>query len=87
MGAKASATYALKATTGKFNINAPLYTQEQLQYIMDKNADLLYYFGYTNHPTKENKTVFFNFDSHKPSHVEQWYGFRKTNEESTKKLV
>ena len=87
MGAKASQSYKLKSTTGKFNINAKLYTKEQIDYIMDKNADLLYLFGYTNHPTIENKNAYFNFDKHTKENVDKYYGFRKINEASTKKVV
>jgi len=87
MGAKASQSYKLKSTTGKFNINAKLYTKEQIDYIMDKNADLLYLFGYTNHPTLENKNAYFNFDKHAKENVDKYYGFRKINEASTKKVV
>jgi hypothetical protein len=47
--------------------------------VKEANADLLYYFGYANHPTEENPTAFFNFDQHKPEHLDQYYGFRKAN--------
>lgn len=87
MGSKAGTSYKLKSTTGKFNVNAPMYTDAQMEFIKETNAEFLYLFGYSNHPNEENRTAFFNFDSHKPEHVEKYYGFRKINEDSIKKLV
>lgn len=80
MGAAASSTYKLKSTTGKFNVARAKYTDEQVAMIQNVNADHLYYFGYTNHPTEENKTAFFEFKDHKQEHVDKYYGFRKDNE-------
>lgn len=87
MGASASQSYKLKPTTGKFNIHKDKYTQAQIDMVMKDNAEHLYYFGYANHPTEENKTAFFDFKEHKPEHVEKYYGFRKDNEKFITKLA
>jgi len=47
---ESSQTYKLKPTTGKANASVSKYTAEQINYIKEKNAELLYYFGYVNHP-------------------------------------
>lgn len=80
MGAKASQSYKLKASTGKFNVNANMYTEDQLKYIMEKFGKYLYYFGYTNHPTEENHTAFFEFKEHSEENLKEYYGFRKEND-------
>lgn len=80
----ASQPYRLKATTGKFNIHAPKFNKEQIEAIKDANANLLYKFGYSNHPQEQNKTAFFDFAQHKPEHLADYYGFRKINEETLK---
>ena len=41
---------------------------------------MLYFFGYTNHPTEENATAYFHFDNHKPAHLEKYYEFKRVNE-------
>ena len=70
MGASASQSYKLKSTTGKFNVNAHKYTAEQIKFIQDTNEEILYYFGYTNHPSEENSTAFFNITEHKKENVD-----------------
>ncbi len=87
LGAQASSTYKLKATTGKFNINKHKYTDAQIKLIMDQNADFLYYMGYSNHPTEENKTAFFDFPTHTKEHLDMYYGYRKDNEKFIAKLA
>ena len=58
-----------------------------IEYIKETNADLLYYFGYANHPTEETPTAFFDFKEHKPEHLQKYYGFRKDNEKYTAQLA
>lgn len=87
MGAGASQSYKLKSTTGKFNVNAHKYTAEQVKFIQDTNEEILYYFGYTNHPSEENSTAFFNFTEHKKENVDKYYGFRKDNEKFVAQLA
>lgn len=65
LGADAAKTYVTKKTTGKFNAHASKYTQAQIEYIKEKNAKLLYYMGYVNHPSQDNNRYgFFNFEKH-----------------------
>lgn len=87
MGKEASQSYKLKATTGKFNVCKDKYSEELIEYVKEKNADLLYYFGYTNHPTEENPTAFFEFKDHKPEHLANYYGFRQANAKFTAQLA
>ena len=51
MGSESGKSYKLKSTTGKFSINAFLFTEDQIKYIKEVNADNLYFLGYANHPT------------------------------------
>ena len=87
MGAASSQTYKLKSTTGKFNNAKGRYTDAQIKLIQEMNADHLYYFGYANHPTEENKTAFFEFNEHKKEHLDKYYGFRKDNQKFVDKLA
>lgn len=87
MGKEASQSYKLKATTGKFNVCKDKYTKEMIEYIKETNADLLYYFGYANHPTENNPTAFFTFENHKQENLDKYYGFRKDNEKYVKLLA
>jgi hypothetical protein len=87
MGADAAKSYATKQTTGKFNAHRSKYTDSQIDRIRERNAELLYYFGYANHPDQENHTAFFEFKDHKPEHLEQFYGYRKDNEKFLKQLA
>jgi len=87
MGASASQSYKLKSTTGKFNAARSKYNDELIEHIKKTNADLLYLFGYANHPNEENPTAFFNFENHDPEHLKKFYGFRKINEDSLKQVV
>jgi hypothetical protein len=86
MGASSSQTYKLKATTGKFNTHRSKYTDAQVELIKQKNADILYYFGYTNHPSEENSCAFFDFKEHTKEHLDKYYGFRRDNDKFVKKL-
>ena len=87
MGSKATQTYNLKDTTGKFNINASRYTESQIEYMKEKIGDQLYFFGYSNHPEEEHNTAFFNFDEHKPENLAQFNGFRRVNEDGLKEVL
>lgn len=77
MGSGASQSYKLKDTTGKFNVNKNKYNEDQIKFIQEQNAEILYYFGYTNHPSESNPTAFFEFKEHKPEHVAKYYGFKQ----------
>lgn len=87
MGAAASQSYKLKATTGKFNVHRSKYTDAQIQKIMDDNAEILYHFGYVNHPTDDNQTAFFEYKNHKQENLDKYYGFRKDNDRHLATLV
>ena len=63
-------------TTGKFNVNAKRYSEEQLQYMKDTIGDQLYFFGYSNHPEEENPHAAFNFEEHSEANLKQWNGYR-----------
>lgn len=54
---------------------------------METNADFMYMFGYSNHPTEENPTAFFEFKDHKPEHLEKYFGFRAHNEQVIKQMA
>lgn len=78
-GKGASQVYQTKATTGIANAHKHRYTEAQIKYIMEKLGHILYYFGYTNHPTQENPTAFFNFDTHTEENLKNYYGFKQVN--------
>ena len=82
MGSKATQTYKLKDTTGKFNMNAKRFNEDQIEYIKTTLGEQLYFYGYSNHPDNDpdHQTAFFDFGSeHDPKHVEAFNGFRKVN--------
>ena len=83
-GDKATHLYALKDTTGKMTANVEKYNEEQVKYIKDKFGDMLYFFGYTNHPEQENPTALYEFDEHTPENLAKFNGFRKQNENAIK---
>ena len=47
---------------------------------------ILYFFGYTNHPTEENDTAFFNFETHKEEDLKLYYGFKEASASSLKRV-
>ena len=50
--------------------------------VVEELKDLLYFFGYTNHPEYENQYAFFKFDTHKEEHLKEFMGYKKLNQES-----
>ena len=46
-----------------------------------------YFFGYSNHPEKENKYSFHNFDSHDEELLHKFEGFKEFNKEQKKYLL
>lgn len=83
---QASQPYKLKKTTGLLNEHQHKFNKEQYDYIKATNENLLYKFGYTNHPDHDNRTAFFNFEQHKKENLDQFMSFRKINEEALKKV-
>ena len=63
-GKGATQTYKLKTTTGVPNAHGHRYTESQIDYMKQELGHILYFFGYTNHPTEENNCGFFKFDNH-----------------------
>ena len=49
--------YKMKATTGRFDANANLYTPEQRKAVQDAFGDWMYYYGYAD--VENNPTGFF----------------------------
>lgn len=80
MGTKATETYRLKAHSKqrKFNTKKDMYTPEQHQYIKDKLAKWIWYFGYANHEGNE-RTGFFDYENPAPELVASFRGFRAQN--------
>jgi hypothetical protein len=78
-GKGASQVYQTKTTTGVANAHKHRYTQTQIDYIKLKLGHILYFFGYTNHPTQENPTEFFQFDTHTEENLKNFYGFKAVN--------
>ena len=65
-GNTTKAIYKLKSTSTNMSRNAHMYTEAQMDYLKDQFRDQLYYFGYTNHPTEENDTAFWEFPESDP---------------------
>lgn len=64
------------------------YSEAQLSFLKEKMGHQLYYFGYSNHPSEENHTAFFDFgNDHKPENLAQYYKFREHNETFIKQLA
>ena len=63
-GKGATQTYKLKTTTGVPNAHGHRYTESQIDYMKQELGHILYFFGYTNHPTEENNCGFFKFENH-----------------------
>lgn len=77
----------MKPNTGKFNSAASKYTEAQIELIKKENASMLYYMGYSNHPSETNPTAFFDFKEHDKSNLDEYYGFRKDNEKYIQQLA
>ena len=75
MGAKATVTYNLKATTGKFNMHEQKYSPQLRQFVQDELADFIYYFGYAK-VDDESPTGFFDFGDHLPDRLAKYNGFK-----------
>jgi len=84
LGKEATQSYKTKKTTGKPNSHLSRYTPEQLKFMRTELADMLFFFGYVNHPTEKNTNDYFQYDfEHVESEtLENYYRFRKVNEES-----
>jgi hypothetical protein len=74
-GKGASQVYQTKSTTGVANAHAHRYTKEQIDYFKTKMGHILYFFGYTNHPTEENPTAFFHFDTHTEENLKNYKAY------------
>jgi hypothetical protein len=85
-GKSASQVYETKATTGVANAHAHRYTTAQLDYIKEKMGHILYFFGYTNHPTEKNPMAFFNFETHSEDNLKNYMGFREVSKASIKRV-
>lgn len=76
-GKEATSSYKLvKTTTGVPNAHLHRYTPDQMDYIKQKLGHILYFFGYTNHPTETNVFDFFKFDNHSEENLSKYYGFK-----------
>jgi len=85
-GREATSSYKLmKTTTGVPNAHLHRYTENQLAYIKEKLGHILYFFGYTNHPTEDNTFDFFKFDKHSEKNLSQYYRFKQSNIEAKAK--
>lgn len=92
MGDKASQSYKLKDTTGKFNYHAKRYNEEQIQFIKDTLGEYLYFFGYAKDEDIERRgpgssTYFFDFGAdYNEEHSDKLNGFRKVNMRSVEEV-
>ena len=82
-----ASVYKLKSTSKKMNANYHHYNDEQIAYVKEKCGHLLYKFGYTNHPTEENPTAFFNFEEHKPEHLAMFNEYKQISAECLESLA
>lgn len=74
---KASSVYKPKHTEpSHFNRNAYRFSQALQDKIKEELKDLLYFFGYTNHPSKENEYAAFTFENHSDKDLQNYEGFR-----------
>ena len=54
--------YNLKKNSTKMNKHMYRYTKEQLSNVKEELREVLYFFGYANHPDKEDtETTFVNY--------------------------
>lgn len=86
-GKDATKPYAMKSTTGKPNIHAYRYTAEQLAFMKAELGPLLYFFGYTNHPTEENPNAYYHYEEHNSEWLDKYYRFRDSNQKMKRKVV
>jgi hypothetical protein len=47
---------------------------------------ILYFFGYTNHPTEENPTAYFHFENHSEENLKHYMGFKEVCKASIKRV-
>ena len=62
LGKDATKSYKTKKTTGNPNSHLHRYSTEQISFMKTELADMLFFFGYVNHPSEENANAYFQFD-------------------------
>jgi hypothetical protein len=85
-GKGASQVYQTKATTGIANAHKHRYTKTQIDYFKKKMGHILYFFGYTNHPTEQNPTAFFHFDTHTEENLKNFNAYKAVDAASIKRV-
>ena len=80
MGKSATRVYDLKQSTLRFNSNVHRYTQEQLAWIQETQAQMLHFFGYAKIPQDPNNpTGFFEFSGRDEELNSLYNGWRAQN--------
>ena len=54
---------------------------------MKELEEFNYFFGYTNHPEKENPVKIFDYKEHSEKSLEQFEGYKKHNERTTEWIL
>lgn len=80
MGHEVSVSYKPKGVG--LNKNPHRFTEDLIEHLKKELEYQLYYFGYCNHPEKENPLAFLKFDEHKPEMLEVFEAFREQNKEA-----
>lgn len=80
MGHKASISY--KPNGIGINKNEENYPHELNEYVKKELEEFNYFFGYTNHPEKENPIKIFDYKEHSEKSLRMYEGFKIVNEET-----
>ena len=78
-GSAAHTVYPLKDKKQTLNKHADRVDPKLYAHFVEELKDLLYFFGYTNHPEQENPYAFFKFDNHSEEHLKNFKGYQKMN--------
>ena len=86
-GKSATVTYSLKSTTGKFNYNRGMYSDELYNLLKEELSEMIHYFGYAKVEHEDNFTGFFEYENQTEEQLANYYQFRRDNQENMKEIL
>ena len=87
-GEDKNTTYDIKSKGGAaLNKNEFRFSPKLKAKMHEILKEVVYFYGYVEHPEKENPTGFFKYDKHDVADLKQYEAFKEVNKESMKYLL